>query len=179
MVNQTTYPVSSTNASTYEHPPHLSSHRQGFKIVQELGQGSFSIIYQAIDYARNKEVAIKMEKADKARRILVAEYQYLIKLRGLAGIVSVLDFVSQEHLNKQSFIVMELKGQSVASFKKSLGKQFTEGVALNLLLQMLQSIENMHIAGIIHRDIKPVSLSFTPYLTQAILVQLCDGKTLR
>jgi hypothetical protein len=41
-----------------------------------------------------------MEKADKARRILVAEYQYLIKLRGLSGIVSVLDFVSQEHLNK-------------------------------------------------------------------------------
>lgn len=35
-----------------------------------------------------------MEKPDKARRILVAEYQYLIKLRGLVGIVSVLDFIS-------------------------------------------------------------------------------------
>jgi serine/threonine protein kinase len=52
---------------------------------------------------------------------------------------------------------MELKGQSVASFKKQLGRQFTEAVALNILLQMLQSIENMHQAGIIHRDIKPVS----------------------
>ena len=76
------------------------------------------MIYQAIDYARNREVAIKMEKADKARRILVAEYQYLIKLKGLVGIIKVLDFVSQEHLNKQSFIVMELKGHSVANYKK-------------------------------------------------------------
>ena len=71
LMMQNACPVSSTNASTYENTP---SHRQGFKILQELGQGSFSVIYQAIDYARNKEVAIKMEKADKARRILVAEY---------------------------------------------------------------------------------------------------------
>jgi serine/threonine protein kinase len=71
MMQQNTCPVSSTNASTYENIP---TSRQGFKILQELGQGSFSVIYQAIDYARNKEVAIKMEKADKARRILVAEY---------------------------------------------------------------------------------------------------------
>ena len=87
---------SSTNASTYDNTA-VPSSRKGYKIVQELGSGSFSVIYQAIDYTRNREVAIKMEKQDKARRILIAEYQYLIKLRGLCGIVTVLDFVNQEH----------------------------------------------------------------------------------
>jgi len=42
----------------------------------------------------------------------------LIKLRGLCGIVTVLDFVNQEHQNKQNFIVMELKGTNVANYKK-------------------------------------------------------------
>jgi serine/threonine protein kinase len=52
----------------------VQTHRKGYKIIQELGSGSFSVIYQAIDYQRSKEVALKMEKPDKARRILVAEY---------------------------------------------------------------------------------------------------------
>jgi serine/threonine protein kinase len=73
------------------------------------------------------------------------------------GIVSVLDFVSQEHMGKQNFIVMELKGQNVANYRKQVGRSFTESIAINILLQMLQAIENMHTAGIVHRDIKPVS----------------------
>ena len=50
---------------------------------------------------------------------------------------------------------MDLKGSNVANFKKNIGKQFTEMIACNILLQMLTSIENVHRAGFIHRDIKP------------------------
>jgi predicted Ser/Thr protein kinase len=57
-----------------------STTSQRFKIGQELGSGSFSTIYQAFDYKRSKHVAIKMEKPDKAKRILQQEYQFLKKL---------------------------------------------------------------------------------------------------
>ena len=50
---------------------------------------------------------------------------------------------------------MDLKGTNVANFKKQMGKQFTEMMACNILLQMLTSIENVHKNGLIHRDIKP------------------------
>ena len=79
-------------------------------------------------------MALKVEKPDKARRILVAEYQLLIKLRGLQGIVPVIDFQSQEHLNKQNFIVLELKGSNVASYRKQCGPRFTEVYACAVLL---------------------------------------------
>ena len=38
-----------------------------FKIGNELGAGSFSTIYEAFDLKKNKKVAIKMEKPDKAK----------------------------------------------------------------------------------------------------------------
>ena len=40
------------------------------------------------------DVAIKMEKQDKARKILKSEYEFLRKLQGQEGIVRVRDFVS-------------------------------------------------------------------------------------
>lgn len=53
------------------------------------------MLYLANDFSRDQKVAIKMEKPDKSRSILVAEYQFLVKLRGLPGIINVIDFVSQ------------------------------------------------------------------------------------
>ena len=55
-----------------------------------LNQG---VTYQASDRQRNIEVALKMEKQDKARKILKSEYDYLVKLRNFEGIIQVYDFV--------------------------------------------------------------------------------------
>jgi predicted Ser/Thr protein kinase len=52
------------------------------------------VIYAAFDKARDKKVAIKMEKPDKSRSVLVSEYQLLTKLKGVAGVIQVVDFVS-------------------------------------------------------------------------------------
>jgi serine/threonine protein kinase len=58
-----------------------------YKIGQELGSGSFSTIYEAFDMKKNMKVAIKMEKPDKAKRILIQEYQFLKKLTGVQGVL--------------------------------------------------------------------------------------------
>lgn len=36
-----------------------------------------------------------MEKPDKSRSVLVAEYQLLLRLKGVEGVIQVIDFVSQ------------------------------------------------------------------------------------
>jgi predicted Ser/Thr protein kinase len=41
------------------------------------------VIWQAYDSLLDKEVALKMEKPDKARRILQNEYNFLRKLQGI------------------------------------------------------------------------------------------------
>jgi hypothetical protein len=82
------------------------------------------VIYHATDNMRHSEVALKMEKPDKAKKILVGEYEFLKKLQGKKGIVPAHEFVQQSQPDKQSFIVMELKGANLANFKKSLGRNF-------------------------------------------------------
>ena len=42
---------------------------------------------------RSIEVALKMEKQDKARKILKSEYEFLCKLTNYEGIIQVHEFV--------------------------------------------------------------------------------------
>lgn len=52
---------------------------------------------------------------------------------------------------------MELKGESVSSFIHKTQGSLPHAKILNLLINMLQSIENTHAAGVLHRDIKPAN----------------------
>lgn len=65
-----------------------------FVIKKQLGQGSFSketlgdevgTIYSAYDYTRKEYVALKVEKADKSKKILMFEHQVLRNLQGKHG----------------------------------------------------------------------------------------------
>ena len=50
---------------------------------------------------------------------------------------------------------MEILGKNISNFKKSKSPAFTDILAYDILLQMLNCIENLHSRGYIHRDIKP------------------------
>ena len=50
---------------------------------------------------------------------------------------------------------MKLMGRNLADIKKIKNDQLTLDLLVGLLVQMLDSIENVHSAGLIHRDIKP------------------------
>ena len=78
---------------------------------------------------------------------------FIIK-SGLPHIPKVYEFVENKTLN---FIVLELLGKNVANYKKSKGNKFDVVGSYNILLQMLDSIENLHNKGYIHRDIKPTN----------------------
>ena len=53
-----------------------------FIIKNKLGQGTFSIIYEAFDRTSNRNVALKIEKKDKQKTILLFEYHVLQSLAG-------------------------------------------------------------------------------------------------
>ena len=57
-----------------------------------------------------------------------------------------------------NYIVMSLQGNNLAQLRREQPRgTFSSNTMLRLAYQILQSIEAIHGAGFLHRDIKPVS----------------------
>lgn len=54
-----------------------------------LGAGAYSVTYEAIDHELGRHVAIKMERNDKPRSILVNEFDFLKRIKGSPGVIQV------------------------------------------------------------------------------------------
>lgn len=93
-----------------------------FLIKHKLGQGTFSLIYEAFDKVLNQDVAIKVEKKDKNKNILIFEFQVLNNLKGCPHVPNVYDFV---HNSEQNLIVMDLMGINLAKARRCLEANYS------------------------------------------------------
>ena len=151
-----------------------------YEIGRSLGYGSFGVTYLAWDRLLRHKVAIKeylpseyatrvAESADlilpdsenqraKFERGMTRfhqEAEKLAKLGHIDGVVYIYD-TFEEH--NTAYIVMEyLQGQTLASYLEERGV-LSEQETLDLMLPLLQSLEDVHAKGIIHRDISPENI---------------------
>lgn len=93
-----------------------------FTLRHKLGQGTFSFIYEAYDKVLALDVAIKVEKKDKNKNILIFEFQVLNNLKGLQHVPNVYDFV---HNSEQNLIVMDLMGINLAKARRCLETNYS------------------------------------------------------
>lgn len=124
-------------------------------ILEHIGKGAFGDVYKATNISNNKNVAMKVEKRQKYMTRLLPEYKIYCKLfsRNCRKYVPrVYEFLQTDDFN---IITMELLGSSLEDIFNSLNKKFSLSTVLFLGISILKSIEQVHRAGFIHRDIKP------------------------
>lgn len=95
----------------------------------------------------------KREVYDKGLKRYVEEAQNLSKFYQLQGIVSVKDFFYE---NSTGYIVMEyINGINLKEYLKNAGGKLDEATVLALMKPVLESLYQIHNAGMVHRDISP------------------------
>ena len=120
--------------------------------VSASGSGSDRVISLSGEKSKTYQQGLK-KYVDEARNVS--------QFADIPGVVSVKDFFYE---NNTAYIVMEyIEGISLKEYLKQKGGKLSEEESLAILRPVLEALEKVHAAGIVHRDISPdnIMLTFT------------------
>ena len=127
-----------------------------YEIIDRIGVGGMSEVYKAKDHILDRNIAIKVLKAEFAQDMTFVN-KFRTEAQSAAGlehpnIVNIYDVGSQDGIY---FIIMEyIEGITLKTYIEKKGKlTFKEAVSIGI--QVSRGIEAAHNKGIVHRDIKP------------------------
>ena len=156
-----------------------------------LGQGGFGITYVGWDLMLERKVAVKeyypsgqvvrqpgasnlqwygTEQATNARdsgkEMFLKEARKMNKVRKIPQVVQVLDLFQE---NDTAYIVMDfIEGETLTRRLQKTGP-LSWGQMQEIFLPVIQAMEEVHKAGLIHRDLSPDNLMLQPEVGVQIL----------
>jgi len=130
-----------------------------YKILRIIGIGGMAVVFEAIDFATRRTVAVKMLKDDisgdaQSVKRFINESK-AVSMLNHPNIVKIFDVSVRDNLK---YIVMErVEGITLKNYITQKGALPLKEI-LNITEQILNALEHAHSKGIIHRDIKPQNI---------------------
>jgi serine/threonine protein kinase len=152
-----------------------------YRIVEQLGEGGSGTVYRAEDPRLERDVAIKVLRAnafddERARERFRREARALSRLLH-PNISTLFDLDADKG---QDFIVLEfVPGETLARVLRD--GPIPEDRARAIGIEIAEALDCAHEQGIVHRDLKPANVILTPRGHAKILdfgiARLLDGAT--
>ncbi len=121
-----------------------------YKLINKIGSGGFSEIYCVKSLINNNLYAVKIENNTKNK--LKHEYKINKKLKNIDGVINMYEYIETP---KYNFIIMDLMNNDLEHKFIKNNKSFNISYILFIGLRILKILNQIHMKGIIHRDIKP------------------------
>ncbi len=152
-----------------------------FELGERIGAGSFGIIFKGYDMKYKRNVALKLESVELVYSQLHYEYIVYKKLVGTRGIPDVYAYIPGYQLSygKFNILVMQLLGPSLEDLFQRCNCKFSLKTTLQLAVQLMEIIENIHNKSFLHRDMKPDNFLFDPIKKQIYIVDFGLAKQYR
>ena len=147
-----------------------------YVLVNCLGEGGFGLVYAAENIRLQSSVAIKFARDPIYDTRIVAEARAMAGLRSTHSVrIFDLDFFQ----NSRPFLVMELlEGRSLEKYLNDVGT-VAPRVALEWLVQLCSSLNEIHGRGFVHCDIKPSNLHLADQVHRGDHIKLIDFGAVR
>ncbi|CCF58649.1 hypothetical protein KAFR_0F00520 [Kazachstania africana CBS 2517] len=146
--------ISSASSSNYNANSSNDSTIVGlhYKIGKKIGEGSFGVIFEGVNMINGAPVAIKFEPRKTEAPQLKDEYRTYKILTGSKNIPMAYYF-GQEGLH--NILVIDLLGPSLEDLFEWCGRKFSIKTVVQVAVQMISLLEELHNHDLIYRDIKP------------------------
>ena len=161
-------------------------------VGRSIGNGGFGVTYIGLDAQLKRKIAIKeffprktsarmqdgmqvaapsiecQQAFNRGLEQFLNEAKHLARLSHIQGIVYIYNFFQQ---NGTGYIIMEyLEGQDLRNLLHQHNERLSFDEARELILSVLYILKNVHMNGILHRDIAPDNV----FITDDKIVKLID-----
>ncbi len=161
-------PISSRAAAIQSRPLSADEYVGSYRIIKQLGRGSYGLVYLAYQAFLNRQVAIKTLHAALSNNPDL-EHQFMHEARTIAklrhpNIVTVYEFGTTPFLDTSlasiTYMVMEyLPGETL---RAKLGwERLPVEQVVEITRQVASALDYAHARQIVHRDLKPANIMFS------------------
>ncbi|HCK87644.1 MAG TPA: serine/threonine-protein kinase, partial [Erysipelotrichaceae bacterium] len=127
-----------------------------YEVVQHIGQGGMADVFRAVDTILNREVAIKILRADLSTdAVSILRFEREAQAATALAHPNIVEIYDVGDYKGHHYIVMEyVPGRTLKQVIKARGPLLPEE-AVDIMKQLTSAVAEAHSRGIIHRDLKP------------------------
>ncbi|KPM02450.1 dual specificity protein kinase TTK-like protein [Sarcoptes scabiei] len=142
----------------------ISVNNKSYQVLNKIGKGGSSIVYQVYCQESQKILALKMVDLKNADSSILngfrSEINLLKRLSQCERVVKMFDFEFRDH-NKDLLIVLEKGDADLSNVLKTHSQSKQNKLSPHLIKlywqEMLEAVKEIHSHNIVHSDLKPVN----------------------